>query len=147
MVPSRFIGHQKNFSRSPSRQLGMTLVELLIVIAIIGLLGSLMAPAATKALDRARAQEEFIVLDRTVRSLALRAFMEGREVTIEGRGASLIWTVGAEPPTDMQLTHLFFDPAQRVAINSSGYADANVLGVLHAGRRREIELNGWVDER
>lgn len=130
-----------------SRHSGMTLVELLIVIAIIGMLGSLMAPAATKALDRARAQEEFIVLDRTVRALVLRAFMDGRGVTLEGRGASLTWTVGTEPPTEMRLTHLFFDPAQRVAVNSSGYADVNVLSVSHAGRRREIELNDWVDER
>lgn len=122
-------------------------MELLIVISIMGLVGSLIAPLTTRALDRARAQEELIVAERTVKALALRAFVEGEVVVISGRGGELGWVIGADEPRQMRFQNLFFEPAQRVTISPNGYADANELIVLRAGRRYELELNGWLDDR
>ena len=126
---------------------GMTLVELLIVITIMGLLGSLIAPLTTKALDRARAQEELIVAERTVKALALRAFVEGQTVVLDGRGGELRWVVGSGEPRQMRFESLFFEPAQRVTISPNGYADASAMSVLRAGRRYDFALNGWLDDK
>ena len=66
-----------------SRQRGMTLVELLIVFAIVGLLVSLVSPSSAKLLDKAKAQEEWLVLDRTIDSLAFNAYAGAKVVTLK----------------------------------------------------------------
>jgi prepilin-type N-terminal cleavage/methylation domain-containing protein len=126
---------------------GFTLVELLIVFSIVGLLVALVAPMGVRQMDKARAQEEWLVLDRTIESLAFRAFAEGRAVTLEARGKELEWQVGAEPPRSLVLNHLFFDPSQRITIDANGLADHDTIEVRQANRPRTIELNRWIAGR
>ena len=47
----------------------------------------------------------------------------------------------------LRFEHLFFEPSQRITIRENGYADANMLMVLRAGRRYELALNGWLDDK
>ena len=126
---------------------GFTLVELLIVFSIVGLLVALVAPMGVRQMDKARAQEEWLVLDRTIESLAFRAFAEGRAVTLEARGKELEWQVGAEPPRSLVLNYLFFDPSQRITIDANGLADHDTIEVRQANRPRTIELNRWIAGR
>lgn len=88
-----------------------------------------------------------MIAERTVRALALRAFMDGEAVRVSGRGAELSWTIAGGQSLSMRFEHLFFDPEQNVFINVNGYADRNSLSVVQAGRRRELALNGWLDGR
>ena len=70
---------------------GFTLVELLIVLTIIGLTASLVAPLGAKQFEKARAQEEWLTLRRTVDGLAFRAYALGRDTELHAQGASLTW--------------------------------------------------------
>jgi prepilin-type N-terminal cleavage/methylation domain-containing protein len=125
---------------------GFTLVELLVVLAILGFIVALVGPLTVDRLDKARAQEEWLVLERTVRGLAFRAFAEGRDVELRGEGAQLSWKVTGEDERGLPLKHVFFDTPQVVRINSSGVADPPSLALHQAGRERALELNGWLED-
>lgn len=124
---------------------GFTLVELLVVLAIFGLLLGLVGPLAVDRLDRARAQEEWLVLERTVTGLAFRAFAEGKPVSLHGEGAELRWNIGDEQRV-LPFEQLFFEPAQQLRINRNGIASPASLALRQAGRERRLELNGWLEE-
>lgn len=126
------------------RQHAFTLVELLVVFAVLGVLVALVGPLGARQMDKARAQEQWLVLERTVEGLAFRAFAEGREVRLDARGAELAWRVGDEPSRVVVLDRLFFDPAQAVSINAHGIAEPSYLEVRLAGRARTLTLNDWL---
>lgn len=129
------------------RHRGMTLVELLIVFTIVGLLVSLVAPSSTKLLDKARAQEEWLVLDRTVDSLAFKAYAESQVIELQARERTLQWTVGGKPGGALALAHLRFDKPQQVYINPNGLANVGEMSVMQADRQRTLRLNRWLESR
>jgi len=126
---------------------GFTLVELLVVLAILGLLVALVGPLTADRLDKARAQEEWLVLERTVSGLAFRAFAEGRPVAIDAEGKRLAWRAPGGEEHVLVFRHLFFDPAQAVSINANGIAVPARLLVRRVDRERSLELNRWLEDR
>lgn len=123
------------------RTRGMTLVELLVVFTIVGLLVSLVAPTGGDMLRRAKSQEEWLILDRTIEVLAFRAFSEGREVVIDANGSRVTWIIDGVPGGYLSLEHCFFEPKQSVVINTNGIADKPILTVRQNGRARTLTLN------
>jgi prepilin-type N-terminal cleavage/methylation domain-containing protein len=128
-----------------SKTSGMTLVELLIVFAILGLLVSLVGPAAYRQVERTRAQEEWLTLGRAVRDLAFESYMSGRQTRVQFSGTKMQWS--AEPGVSRQLLfeHIFFDPSLSIMISESGVYDRSAVTVIQRGRRRELSLNSWVE--
>ncbi len=124
---------------------GFTLVELLVVLAILGLLLGLVGPLAVDRIDKARAQEEWLVLERTVTGLAFRAFAEGKPVSLRGEGAELRWSIGVEQRV-VPFERLFFEPAQQLSINRNGIARPASLALRQGDRERLLELNGWLED-
>ena len=92
-----------------ARGRGFTLVELLVVLAILGFIVALVGPLTADRIDKARAQEEWLMLDRTVRGLAFKAFADGREVELRGEGGELRWKMAGSDERSLPLKHLFFD--------------------------------------
>jgi type II secretory pathway pseudopilin PulG len=125
---------------------GMTLVELLIVFAIVGLLVSLVAPSSTKILDKARAQEEWLVVDRKVSSLAFKAYVEAKSITIQVEGGKLVWLIDGRPDGVLTLKHLRFPKSQSVLINQNGLADHDEIVISQGDRERPLRLNRWLDQ-
>jgi prepilin-type N-terminal cleavage/methylation domain-containing protein len=129
-----------------ARGRGFTLVELLVVLAILGFIVALVGPLTADRLDKARAQEEWLILDRTVRGLAFRAFANGRAVELRGEGAELTWKIAGADERSLPLKHVFFDSPQVVHINTNGVAEPSSLALHQAGRARTLELNGWLGD-
>jgi prepilin-type N-terminal cleavage/methylation domain-containing protein len=125
---------------------GFTLVELLVVLAILGFVIALVGPLTVDRIDKARAQEEWLVLDRTVRGLAFRAFADGRDVELRGEGTQFTWKLGETEARSLDLAHLFFDSPQVVLINANGVAEPRSLTLRQAGRERRLDLNGWLED-
>jgi prepilin-type N-terminal cleavage/methylation domain-containing protein len=130
----------------PKLQRGFTLVELLVVLAILGMLVALVAPLGVRQMDKARAQEEWLVLQRTVEGLAFRAFAQGQDMQIKAQGAEVRWSVAGGQERVLVLRHLFFDPTQSVRIDAHGLAEPGTLEVRQAGRQRTLVLNRWLTE-
>jgi hypothetical protein len=95
-------------------------------------------------MDKARAQEEWLVVERRVSDLAFQAFSQGRVVSITGRGAELSWVVGSNESGSITLSRLFVDPEQTVHINSRGVATPDRLNIRQGGRERVLVLNRWM---
>jgi len=125
---------------------GFTLVELLVVLAILGFVIALVGPLTVDRIDKARAQEEWLVLDRTVRGLAFRAFADGKDVELRGEGTQLTWKLGNAEARSLNLAHLFFDSPQVALINSNGVAEPGSLTLRQAGRERSLDLNSWMED-
>jgi len=125
---------------------GYTLVELLVVLAILGFVIALVGPLTVDRIDKARAQEEWLVLDRTVRGLAFRAFADGKDVELRGEGTLLTWKLGNAEARSLNLAHLFFDSPQVVRINPNGVAEPRSLTLRQAGRERSLDLNAWLED-
>ena len=125
---------------------GFTLVELLVVLAILGFVIALVGPLTVDRIDKARAQEEWLVLDRTVRGLAFRAFADGKDVELRGEGTLLTWKLGDAEARPLNLAHLFFDSPQVVLINPNGVAEPGSLTLRQAGRERSLDLNSWLED-
>lgn len=123
---------------------GFTLVELLIVLTIIGLTASLVAPLGAKQFDKARAQEEWLTLRRTVDGLAFRAYSLGRETELHAKGTSLEWAFADGKKGHLDFKKVFFAPEQTISIDRNGYADRDRLELRMAGAPRELTLNNWL---
>ncbi len=115
-------------------------------LAILGFVIALVGPLTAERIDKARAQEEWIVLDRTVHGLAFKAFADGREVELRAEGAELRWKMAGLEERSLPLEHLFFDEPQVVYINVNGVAEPASLALHQAGRARVLELNGWLGD-
>ncbi len=120
---------------------GFTLVELLIVLAIVGTIISLVAPLGMRQLERAKAQEEWLVLERTLSGLAFNAFTQDAPITLEASGRRLSWTqFGQTKPSMIEFEQLSFD-RQIIAFNANGLADQSELRLRQRERARVMRLN------
>lgn len=124
--------------------MGFTLVEMLIVVAIVGLVASLVAPFSARVLERAKAQQEWLTAQRVVDRLAIEAFLSGRPITVTADGAALAWFIHGVSHGEQRYDYIFFDPGQRVVINESGFADAEQITLHENKQQRHLDLNFWV---
>ena len=120
---------------------GFTLVELLIVLAIVGTIISLVAPLGMRQLERTKAQEEWLVLERTLSGLAFNAFTQDAPITLEASGRQLSWTqFDQTKPSMIEFEQLSFD-RQIIAFNANGLADQSELRLRQRERARVMRLN------
>ena len=70
---------------------GFTLIEILLVVLLTSILAALVAPLGIVQVEKARAQSEWLTLDREIGRLSLDAFLRGDFVTIYAAGKRLAW--------------------------------------------------------
>lgn len=119
---------------------GFTLIEILLVVLLTSILAALVAPLAVEQVEKARAQSEWLTLDREIGRLSLDAFLYGDFVTIYAAGKQLVWEFRGGKQGAIEFEHLFFSPEQRITINPNGIADRPEIEVLQRDRRRRLML-------
>jgi len=128
-----------------TRTSGFTLIELLIVIGIVGLTASLVAPVGLKQVERARADAEWLTLSRTMTGLSFRAFAQGRSLDIAADGTRLAWQASSGAKGELVLERVFFPPGQRIRVTRNGVAEPGQLHAAVSGEDRVLKLNGWLE--
>lgn len=119
---------------------GFTLIEILLVVLLTSILAALVAPLGIEQVEKARAQSEWLTLDREIDRLSLDAFLRGDFVTIYAAGKQLAWEFRGGKQGVIEFEHLFFSPEQRITINPNGIADRLVIEVLQRERRRSLRI-------
>lgn len=125
---------------------GMTLIELLIVIGIVGLTASLVAPVGIKQVARARADAEWLTVQRTINGISFRAFAQGRSFEIEAAGTRLVWKASGGSSGELLLGYTFFEPTQRIRVTRNGHSEPEELIASVADRKRRLRLNEWLEQ-
>jgi len=119
---------------------GFTLIEILLVVLLTSILAALVAPLGVEQVEKARAQSEWLTLDREIGRLSLDAFLRGDFVTIYAAGKQLAWESRGGQQGVIEFEHLFFSPDQRITINPNGIADRPVIEVLQRDQRRSLRI-------
>lgn len=119
---------------------GFTLVEILLVLALGALLVGLVAPLGVNQVEKARAQSEWLTLEREVRSLALQAFIRNDYLTLRAAGHELAWQTARGDSGAMTFDQLYFEPEQFVTFNPNGIADVAFIELLQRERRRRLDI-------
>ncbi|MDH3535778.1 MAG: type II secretion system GspH family protein [Gammaproteobacteria bacterium] len=122
------------------RTRGFTMIEILLVVVLISILITLVAPLGVAQVEKARAQSEWLTLDREIGRLSLDAFLRSEFVTVNAAGKQLAWESDRGEKGVIEFEQLFFSPAQRVTINPNGIADRSKIEVLQRERRRSLAI-------
>lgn len=123
-----------------AKRRGFTLVEILLVLVLGALLVGLVAPLGVKQVEKARAQSEWLTLEREVRSLALQAFIRNEYLTLRAAGQELAWRSDRGDAGAMTFDQLYFEPEQFVTFNPNGIADVAFIELLQRDRKRRLDL-------
>jgi len=119
---------------------GFTLVEILLVVVLMSVLIALVAPLGIQQVEKARAQAEWLTLDREIGRLSLDAFVRSDFVTLVAAGKQLEWQFDDGRKGAIEFEQLFFSPEQQVTINPNGIADRLQIEVLQRERRRTLQI-------
>ena len=119
---------------------GFTLIEILLVVVLVSILAALVAPLGVTQVEKARAQTEWLTLDRELGRLSMDAFLRGDFVSVDAAGKQLAWEFQGGKRGSIEFEQLFFSPAQRITINPNGIADRPEILVLQRDRQRSLTI-------
>ncbi len=119
---------------------GFTLLEILLVVLLLSVTLALVAPLGAEQVDKARAQSEWLTLDREMGRLSMKAFLKREFIAILAAGKQLDWETGAGEKGSIVFEHLFFSPEQRLTINPNGIIEPMELEVLQRRTQRTLSL-------
>ncbi|WP_440054197.1 type II secretion system protein [Pseudoalteromonas sp. T1lg65] len=115
------------------------MIELLIVLTIMGLIMSLVAPLSLKAINRSDAKMELVEAKNWVRNQANRAFTQQRDyLVVFDKNKGSIFHNQAEVAT-MHFDYLTF-PHQQLIINRFGVSSQNTISANYQQQSLNIEL-------
>lgn len=121
---------------------GLTLIELLIVISIIGLVTSLIAPSSLKVVDQAKSSEELMTLTRVAGALRFEAYSKGAPITVWAQGNTFRWSSQQSGQRELVFEHLSFSKEYRLLLDANGNASMQQLEVIQRGRPRIVAIGG-----
>lgn len=120
-------------------QRGFSLVELLIVMALMGLVLSLVGPLGMKQIERSEAVYESMQLQQLLNRAAQQAYVQAKPVELQLDGKQLLGSDGQHVLLNQSFSHIFF-PRQLVQINRNGFASQPQISALVRGQPRTFDF-------
>jgi type II secretion system protein H len=125
------------------QQVGVTLIELLIVLVIVGLLASLVSPVMYRQIEKGQAETEFMTLRSQLRTISATAFARGRPAELQLQDRRLSWVVEGLSSRAIEFKYLEF-PSQKIIVSKNGLADRESLSVKMPQATRDVPLNAFL---
>ena len=125
---------------------GFTLIEIMLVVLLMSIVLALVAPLGIKQVEKARAQTEWLTLDRELGRLSLNAFLTSEFISLYAAGKQLAWEADGGAQGAIEFEHLFFSPEQRLTINPNGIANPMEITIIQRERQRTLSLAPKVRE-
>jgi len=133
-------------SQPPSETSGFTLIELVVVLAIMTTAYSLVGPSIIKSLDKVKAQSEVKELKEILKKISYKAFVNGREVQVNFSGKSIQYSykVLQSENLPLRLNKKSFEqltfPPQTLNYTSAGFTDLSDLNINMLGVIQKVSL-------
>ncbi|MEL0654889.1 prepilin-type N-terminal cleavage/methylation domain-containing protein [Pseudoalteromonas issachenkonii] len=128
---------------------GFTLIELMVVMAIVALLIGLVGPMTIQQLDKAQAKAELLNLKRELVAVSQRAFFSGQQLTakLSGKEFKVYKSTLESNPVIYSRTfkYMFFQP-QEIIFQKSGLVDASSIRVKYRDTPLNIELDKLINK-
>ena len=116
---------------------GFTLLEVIVVLAIMGMVAAVVAPAAVRGIDSWRRQADMDALGEQVRALPGRARASGKAITIDDDALA-----AEEPPLRMAPGWTLSVP-EPWQVHANGVCDGGLLVARNtAGQERRWQVQG-----
>jgi prepilin-type N-terminal cleavage/methylation domain-containing protein len=119
------------------RQRAFTLIELMIVLAIVSILISLVGPLTIDSLNKARARSELLTFQGWIKYVGNKSFISGGETLVSLKGKSATEFINGQQGKTINFDQLFFQP-QDIVINPNGFMQPAKVSVFLA--KKEIEM-------
>ena len=130
---------------------GFTLIELMVVMAIVALLLTMVGPLAINAVDKANAKQEMLNMKNWLRKISYRAFATGNsyQLKLTGKKAELFVIdendEKLQPPLiSKTLDALFFKP-QILTYNPKGFVTPTLVEGTYRNKTLKVDLSEWVN--
>jgi len=103
---------------------GFTLIELMVVLAIMSTLFALIGPNLIKVYEKAKFQSELVELRESLRKISYKAFINGRAVAVYLNSNSMRYQYldSDKKALVKQFNYIAF-PEQNIKVSSTGFTD------------------------
>ena len=120
---------------------GFTLIELIIVLSIVSLLLSVVAPISIKAVDKTEAKTELLNTTKWIKNIGFQAFIKQQSYSLElyGNTLNLYKIPSNELVKTKELASLNFTQ-QRVNFNANGFVTPAQISGHFRGEPLTISL-------
>ncbi|WP_369621719.1 type II secretion system protein [Pseudoalteromonas distincta] len=134
------------YKQLQTKQLGFTLMELMVVMTIITLLTGLVGPLAINSLDKAEAKSELLTLKNTLRKVSYRAYIlqSPTDMVFKGSEITINFTKSSYEPIKVSNKVLFFKE-QTLHFNSYGFVQPLKLQVTYRDQNQELDLGTLIN--
>ena len=127
-----------------SKSKGFTLIEMLVVTAIMSSLLLLAGALGVKSVDKARAQVELISTYNLIKQSGARAFTSGKPVTLEFHGSDLNVYIGQKIWKKKSYKYVDFD-SQTMRFSENGILYDRNLTLSLRGAKKILDLSALSD--
>jgi|GEM_PF-909947 len=126
---------------------GFTLIELMIVLAIVALLLTMVGPLAINSLEKAQARQEMLTIKNWLRKISYRAFNTGQayKLKLSGKRAELFVEGNDQAPIVIKnLDTLFFQP-QILTYSVKGFVYPDHVVGTYRNQPLNLNLKVWIN--
>jgi len=129
------------------KQVGFTLIELMVVMSIVALLMGMVGSLAINSVDKAKAKEELLTVQNWLKKLSSRAYFSGLEhnLVFSGKQVSLFSELNSTTPLKVvEFDFLFFQP-QTLFFNGNGFVTPTTIETSYRNQIVRYNLTDWVN--
>ncbi|CAD2223395.1 conserved hypothetical protein [Pseudoalteromonas sp. 3J6] len=126
---------------------GFTLIELMVVMAVVALLVGLVGPLTMQQLDKAQAKAELLNLKRELVAVSQRAFFSDMQLTakLAGKELSVFSEDNQTIIYNKNFDYLFFQP-QEIVFNNIGFVSLTSINANYRDEPLTINLNDLINK-